>query len=193
MGSQDLSGKVRAARCRRVCTAVVVCFVIVGWTAQSFAQVLWRDVRHGMTVDEVIAAVPGTVALEGGDTLGPDNPATELLRFHKFTLADKEFQTAFFFSDKTRGLVQVTLLPENDLPFGELKVVADSLVAEFRAKYGKELSFEDVSPSQPVPQLEATWVAGDVGITIVAFDVGGTAGVLNVNYRAAETAESVAQ
>src|SRR3954469_24060909 len=99
----------------------------------GYADALWPSAKYGMSVPDVMKAVPEAKPSPRGDRLA--SGAREELRIEKVSLAGRSFVAGLYFSEGR--LVQVLLsLPE----WGANKqtmAAFDDLVRTFSAKYGQ--------------------------------------------------------
>lgn len=163
----------------RKCLSAVTVLVILLFASNVSGQALWHGTEYGMTLEEAKAHVP--------DAVRPLKPkhrsdgAEEMLRLDDVTLVGKRFSASFFFSNGK--LKEVSLSLEEGHDFESAMRVFDSLVEDFRAKYGREIIRQTMKGTFS-NTANATWLSGHTNITILATSVGGSDATLNVNYRA---------
>lgn len=163
----------------RNCLFAVTVLVILLFASNVKGQTLWHGSEYGMTLEQAKAHVP--------DAIRPSKPkhrsdgAEELLRLDDVTLAGKRFSASFFFSGGK--LKEVSLSLEEGHDFESAMRVFDSLIEDFRAKYGREIIRQTMKGTFS-NTANATWLSGQTNITILATSVGESDATLNVNYSA---------
>jgi hypothetical protein len=103
-------------------------------TNSSMVQAWWPALRYGMSVEDVIQAVPESKPFTGGGKAR--DGATELLRLESLPLAGRTFGVAFYFLNG--GLSQVDMVsPQYEANERNVALFEDLLKA-LRAKFGPE-------------------------------------------------------
>jgi hypothetical protein len=161
----------------RIAGIAALAFIL---TASAMARAadsvkLWGASRSGMTVEQVLGAVPGTARHDPspGESVGN---ATEQVRGPVQTIAGEKFIPHFYFE---RGaLVQVTLglegISDAYQAFLTFQGVADAL----RAKYGKELSLRQSSIG-----WDGEWISSRTNISLALITIEGATPLLNIVYQ----------
>jgi hypothetical protein len=152
--------------------ALSLCFT------SALAQELWQKTRYGMTVEQVVAAVPNASPppLNAGSLA---DGAKELLRVSDLELVGYRFSGKFYFIE--RRLTQVTLTPERISTFASAMLVFDSLTEALRTKYGAEV-VRSVERGL-LNKAEASWQSGRTNISLICVSVGAADPALNLNYQ----------
>ena len=162
---------------RKYLSAITVLIILL-FASNARGQALWHGTEYGMTLEEAKANVP--------DAVRPLKPkhrsdgAEELLRLDDVTLVGKRFSASLFFSDGR--LKEVSLSLEEWHDFESAMRVFDSLVEDFRAKYGHEIIRQTMKGTFS-NTANATWVSGQTNITLFATSVGENDATLNINYQ----------
>jgi hypothetical protein len=166
---------------RKYLSAITVLIILL-FASNVRGQALWHGTEYGMTLEQAKAHVP--------DAVRPLKPkhrsdgAEELLRLDDVTLVGKRFSVSFFFSDGKLKEVSLSLEERHD--FESAMRVFDSLVEDFRAKYGHEIIRQTMKGSFS-NTANATWISGQTNITILATSVGENDATLNINYQVRAT------
>lgn len=148
----------------------------------ALAQVIWENVRAGMTAAQIRAAQPAArVPRERGRLHNTVNDRVAIceLQIRGSEVAGQMFDTCFYLY--AGRLVQVMMTARNPS-----RALAGTLAAHLRSRYGAELE-KDEDPCPPAGLLtmcEWNWrVAGGSEVNITYADVEGEAAALNINYR----------
>lgn len=160
---------------------------VLFFATPATAQELWNKAEYGMTVKQVMHAVPGSKPVKDGGTL--KDGAVELLRLTGIEISQQQFDAEFFF--KNDRLVQVTLSCTNPKKFILMTSVFDSILTTLRSKYGTELNS---SSQQGIANIQdATFVSGGKNITLVIIGIGDNPVILSIVYqvRIAKEAEKL--
>ena len=158
--------------------STVAVLIILLFASNVRGQALWNGTEYGMTLEQAKALVP--------DAVHPLKPkqrsdgAEELLRLDDLTLVSKRFSASFFFSDGKLKEVSLSLEERHD--FECAMRVFDSLVEDFRAKYGREIIRQTMKGTFS-NTANATWLSGQTNITVFATSVGENDATLNINYQ----------
>jgi hypothetical protein len=169
--------KVGKKEMRSYLSAITVLIVLL-FASDVRGQALWHGTEYGMTLEQAKAHVP--------DAVRPVKPkhrsdgAEELLRLDDVALVGKRFSASFFFSDGK--LKEVSLSLEEGHDFESAMRVFDSLVEDFRAKYGHEIMRQTMKGTFS-NTANATWLSGQTNITLFATSVGENDATLNINYQ----------
>ncbi len=156
----------------------ITVLIILLFASNVRGQPLWHGTEYGMTLEQAKAQVPNAV-----HPLKPkhrSDGAEELLRLDDVTLVGKHFSVSFFFSDGK--LKEVILSLEERHDFESAMRVFDSLVEDFRAKYGREIIRQTMKGTFS-NTANATWISGQTNITVFATSVGENDATLNVNFQ----------
>lgn len=160
---------------RRV-AAVIVVFALFASSSSVDAETLWRGAQYGMTVAQVLAAVPAAVIHEpkAGEHLS--NGAEELVRGPIQEIVNKSFLPKFYFSEGK--LVQVTLSLQDDEKAYAANLTFDSLEVALRAKYGQELSEKRAGIIR-----QSQWLSGVTNISLYMIVIGDNPALMNIVYQ----------
>ncbi len=144
----------------------------------AFAQTLWGGTSSGMSVQEVLATVPGAVESSGSDNLG--NGALNLVSLDEIEVLSIPFEARFYFGDD--GLEQVNLrVKDSGSAFSELTRF-ETLATGLRARYGPELSYE-VDNYGVGLIAKATWLSDGTNIELTLIGVGNSPAIFGISYQ----------
>jgi len=101
------------------------------------AQELWQGARAGMTVAEVVAAVPNATAAEGE----PVQDRTLGAEVKGLTIGDDPWEGRFYFGEDGLGLV--VLVPTASVSRTAMPSMFNPIVDDLREAYGDPFSCED--------------------------------------------------
>jgi hypothetical protein len=159
--------------------AILLAAMIFSTSAQ--AQLLWRDLPAGATIDQVKQKLPNA-SVPTSTSGSSDGQTKSSLEYSGFQLADMDFKATLYF---IRGKLDHVSLDPIVRPRGQAAVVAnlklrDSLVA----KYGPP-DKEDKPRSSLVVSEDADWVKDGTLIELRFRQYGSEGeGFLSVQYRA---------
>lgn len=165
----------------RTTTALLV-WLICLWSlpAQSDdATRLWRTANVGMSLAELLEAVPGSVK-SAGSTLGTG--AVERARLSDLRLVGETFSAVFYFDDT--GLVQVTLMLDDADAFSlrQLETIYRDAFAALTAEYGEP--FESTTMKDVLTIHTSDWYRNGIHIGVICMTIEGDVNQLNINYQA---------
>jgi hypothetical protein len=142
------------------------------------ADALWPSAKYGMSVPEVMKAVPGARPSPQGSRLVTG--AREELRIDNVSLAGRSFVAGLYFSQGQ--LVQVLLSlpewganPQNTAAFNDL-------VRAFSARYGKNFS-RTINAAASGLSANAEWTSSGENVFISIAPVTRDTSMLNVGFR----------
>lgn len=121
---------------------------------------LWQDAEYGMSVSQVMHAVPGARASAADGTL--HDGAKELLEGPDQEIAGHRFVPQFFFQPS--GLEQVTLHLKDVTTKEDAQYVFEEVLKALRLKYGHETASESTSAMASVD-----FQAGSTNVSLVMF------------------------
>lgn len=148
--------------------------------AFGHADALWPSAKYGMSVQQVMKAVPEAKPSTHGSKLVTG--AREELRIERVALVGRSFVGAFFFSEGR--LVQVLLsLPEWGAN-NENMATFDQLVGTFRARYGQDFT-RSVNARRSGLSANAEWTTASENVFISIGPVTQDTSMLNVGFRPA--------
>ncbi len=159
----------------RIIAVALAFLAYTGVTRAAEAPELWHGCKVGMTVDEVLEAVPGSK---------PHSPApgesiingTELVEGPIQKIAGKSFLPEFYFDGS--HLTQVTLglrnKPNSYAAYLTFQEITDAL----QKKYGAELSLRKTSLG-----WDGEWTDGRSNISLVLISISGGTPILNIVYQ----------
>jgi hypothetical protein len=111
---------------------------VFAFAQMASADGLWQSTTYGMSVDDVLKAVPGAArrSLREGERLA--DGAEDLVEAPLVIIDNHQFLPQFYF--KEEKLEQVTLSLRNQVSAYEANLVFQELVDTLRVKYGHEIS-----------------------------------------------------
>ncbi|SBV37129.1 exported hypothetical protein [uncultured Stenotrophomonas sp.] len=167
------------------------CFLVVLLSATlpcpggaPHAQALFDGVDAGMSMEQLLASVPGAVVPEPPPSLHPGD--LERVRIEGLQLGGHGFiGHAYYRGD---ALSQLTLsLAHRDLPPDEALAAYDAVLAELVARHGPPSRSEDFLDDPQAPEREARWQVPGLGITLLYIGNsdgrGGYLSLLNVVFK----------
>jgi len=159
----------------RAIVAGVILLVIAPISAAK-AQVLWQGARAGMSVEEVLKALPGATRYvpAPGDKLG--DGATELVTAPDQMISEKMFRPRFYFSNYRLEQVTLSLQGADDSRIA--RITFEDVFIALRAKYGPEVVLKDTDIGK-----EADWLHGKTNITLFLISNSDTTPLLNIIYQ----------
>jgi|SRR5215813_9080204 len=151
---------------------LLVVLVLFPAIAAAGGDRLWQNTEYGMSVEQVLSAVPGSHASRSPSKLY--GGALGLVEGEPTQIAQQPFLPRFYFKDGR--LVQVMLSMTSSVDAAEAQAVFGDVVAALRTKYGREV----LSTAKDFT-LEAEFQSGKTNIGVVLFTVGDP--VLNIYYQ----------
>lgn len=170
---------------KRFATIGAIATAAVLASPSVFAQSLWHGTTFGMTVDQVVAAVPeatpATNKNPGNGIRFNSQFAPELLHVDDVQLVNQKFSGSFYFLNDR--LVQATLHIKDGGSY-DTGLAYDNLVTALRAKYGQELSAKNNVIGSMVTR-DTEWISGRTNINLHYTKIGDndTTPLLNINYQ----------
>jgi hypothetical protein len=159
-------------------TRMMILIAVLSLPAPGWAQELWGGTTIGMSVAQVKAKVPNTVAPQKPSSIS--GGAVELLRAEGIEIVGEPFIAKFYFHNQR--LSQVTLAyARKGASFDSVIAIYQQLVPALRAKYGKEISNEASRGAMNSASTE--WVSKRTNINLFALGIGSNPALLNVNYQ----------
>jgi hypothetical protein len=157
--------------------------ITIASLSNAGAQVLWQQSRAGMTVDEVLKAVPGTQrqAPNSGDNLA--DGAVDLVTASDQRISDKVFHPKFYFLNGR--LEQVTLTLQGVNKSSDARSSFEDVYIALRQKYGPEVVLKDTAIGK-----EAEWLRAGTNIVLFLIAITEDDPVLNINYQVRVAADA---
>lgn len=157
-------------------TCFLFCTIDPNRVTAAGCDELWAHTCYGMTVDEVLKAVPNATAHAPIDGQKVLKDAFELVLGPNQTIDSEKFAPHFYFSDN--HLVEVVLTMESQTDAYKAQLVFDNVVDDLRAKYGTELSLRTSDITH-----EGTWLNHGTNISLLLVTIPGGTPVMNIVYQ----------
>lgn len=154
---------------------VLLVLVFFSWAA---AQTLWGDTVYGMSPEEVVEAVPGTVPFSDDAKLA--SGAQALLQLEDIEILGMHFEARFYFLDNKLEQVNLDLKDPED--GASEKYHYEALTTALRARYGPEIN-SDIKDSSIGIIAETTWLSGDTNINLFLIGIGESPALLGITYQ----------
>lgn len=162
---------------------ILLLLLLTSASVSTHAQSLWQKTAHGMSIEEVQAAVPSASRPTAPDRF-PDG-MVERLRLEEYSIANEPFRVGFIF--KNDKLEQVMLTGKKERAFRLYLIAFESLSEILRSKYGPEISKKRTTD---VLQLaRSTWKSERTNISLVLVGIDGPAS-LTLTYQVRMAAEA---
>ena len=132
-------------------------------SSRSATPILWTNLKHGMSVEEVQRKVPEAKA---GTNDSLSNGARQLLRVDQVPIAGASFDAGFFFA--SGKFIRVNLSGPMNVANEDNMRTFDRVVTLFRSKYGSEIR-NNVSNARSGLPSKAEWQidGGKIWVDIV--------------------------
>ncbi|HYG29977.1 MAG TPA: hypothetical protein VD887_07165 [Allosphingosinicella sp.] len=157
---------------------LIVLFLGLCIAAEASAQVLWQNVRYGMTPEEVQAAQPGARRPDRPPTLFRGAAVCEL-QIPGYEVDRLQFDVCFFIQNGRLIQVMMTATQPSEAAFRSMSEL-------LQARYGAAMA-DAGEPCRRVGSLricERDWLLENgTNVGILYIDVMGRAPVLNINYQ----------
>lgn len=112
--------------------------LILSFVCPVHAATLWKATCTGMSVKQVLRAVPGSHEINSGDSL--HDGARELAIGPMTTIADEHFEPKYYFT--ANGLDEVMLTLSDVRSDETAKSTFNYILSDLRVKYGREVSLK---------------------------------------------------
>lgn len=146
-------------------------------SAPVSAQILWQNVRVGMTLDQVRAAQPGATRPAEPETFD-EGTACEL-QITGYAVQGDTYRVCFFLHENS--LVQVMLTADR-----ASRAQFDSTAVLLRGRYGAEMN-PGPDPCHMIGDSATCtldWLLpSGVNVSLLYMDIGGSHGLMNINYQ----------
>lgn len=137
------------------------------------AQTVWTTAVAGMSPEEALAAVPGSVRTPSNELWGLRLGTGEdaLVKIPVVVAANYEFEGLIYFLDNvlTRVRLEAEFLTQTSVG-----TAYEDIVRALRSKYGKEIDSDElrVPPPYEYAEASATWISSSVEIEIFYWGFG---------------------